>query len=189
MHAWLKKTLAITMMAGAMALAPVADADAALNAQLELKGQKTGKLKASGAKRGKSAGIEVLAFTHEIRSPRDSATGQATGKRQHKPFKVTVEFDTQIIAILIGLIQSGESLDGTLSFTSAKKKGGKEAYLTYELKDVKITSYQVSSTTGGDDVIILELSPKSYEAKTADGKVFASSDAAAVVSHKSATKQ
>lgn len=42
-----------------------------------------------------------------------------------------------------------------------------------------VTSYQVSASTGGRDVIILDLAPQSFEAKTADGKVFASSSASA----------
>src|SRR5262249_40982832 len=35
----------------------------------------------------------IIAVSHEIVSPRDSATGLATGKRQHKPFTITKEID------------------------------------------------------------------------------------------------
>ncbi len=31
-----------------------------------------------------------ISFTNEVKSPRDAASGQATGKRQHKPFRFSV---------------------------------------------------------------------------------------------------
>jgi hypothetical protein len=34
----------------------------------------------------------VLEFSYSIKSPRDSASGQATGKRRHSPFRITIEF-------------------------------------------------------------------------------------------------
>lgn len=35
----------------------------------------------------------VVAVEHEVVSPRDPASGQATGKRMHKPFVITKELD------------------------------------------------------------------------------------------------
>ena len=35
----------------------------------------------------------VIASSHEIISPRDAASGMATGKRLHKPFVITKELD------------------------------------------------------------------------------------------------
>lgn len=37
--------------------------------------------------------IDVSSFTESVVSPRDAASGQASGKRQHKPFVVTKEID------------------------------------------------------------------------------------------------
>ena len=194
MHAWLKKILAIATVTAAVTLAPVRDADAALNAYLNLKGQKSGEIKGDGSVRKAKAkataggGLEVLAFSYEIKSPRDSATGQRTGQAKHSAFHITLEFDTNIIAVLIGMMTSGETLQGSIAFTTEKKGGKQQEYLKYELKDCMITSYQISSATGGRDVIILDLAPKSFEAKTADGTVFASSNNAAIkkLTHKTA---
>jgi hypothetical protein len=33
-----------------------------------------------------SRGMEVHGFNYQVISPRDASSGQATGKRQHKPF-------------------------------------------------------------------------------------------------------
>ena len=41
----------------------------------------------------KNGSIALLAVEHSIVSPRDTATGMATGKRQHHPITVTKETD------------------------------------------------------------------------------------------------
>ena len=56
---------------------------AALNAYLNLKGQKAGELK---------GGITLVSIT-EAAAPRDAASGLPTGKRQHKPLVLTAEID------------------------------------------------------------------------------------------------
>jgi len=62
----------------------------ALNAYLKLKGQKTGAIKGSVTQKGREGLILVIAVSHEIVSPRDSASGLPTGKRMHKPFALDV---------------------------------------------------------------------------------------------------
>ena len=65
----------------------------ALNSYLIIKGQKQGQIKGSVIQKGREGQIEIIAFQHEIVSPRDPASGQATGKRMHKPFVFTKELD------------------------------------------------------------------------------------------------
>jgi type VI secretion system secreted protein Hcp len=74
---------------GAVIFLQAVGASAALNAYLTLKGQKQGTLKGMST-REKDA-TTVVAFSHQIMSPRDAASGLATGKRMHKPFTVTIE--------------------------------------------------------------------------------------------------
>lgn len=42
---------------------------------------------------GPDGSVIVLGFEHEIVSPRDPASGQATGKRQHKPVRIVKPID------------------------------------------------------------------------------------------------
>jgi type VI secretion system secreted protein Hcp len=65
----------------------------ALNAYLDMKGSVTGKITGSVTQKGREGKIMVIAATHQVTSPRDSASGQATGKRMHKPFVITKELD------------------------------------------------------------------------------------------------
>ncbi len=78
----------------------------ALNAYLKITGSKQGLIKGSCIQKGKEGLIEVIAFEHEIISPRDVATGQATGKRQHQPLVVTKELDKSTTALIQALIQN-----------------------------------------------------------------------------------
>ncbi len=65
----------------------------ALNAYLRLKGQKQGQILGSVTQKGREGWIEVIAVNHTIVSPRDTASGLPTGKRQHKPFVITKQLD------------------------------------------------------------------------------------------------
>ncbi|HUK16627.1 MAG TPA: type VI secretion system tube protein TssD [Bryobacteraceae bacterium] len=54
---------------------------------MSIRGAVQGKFKGSSSKEG---GIPVLNFSMGMSSPRDASTGQASGKRQHKPLKLSV---------------------------------------------------------------------------------------------------
>lgn len=43
--------------------------------------------------KGHEGTIEARSFRHEVTSPRDSASGQSTGQRQHKPVTLQLELD------------------------------------------------------------------------------------------------
>lgn len=51
-------------------------------------GDKQGLIRGEVTQRGRENQHRLLAYSHEIVSPRDPATGQATGKRQHQPFRI-----------------------------------------------------------------------------------------------------
>lgn len=65
----------------------------ALNAYLDMKGSVSGKVTGSVTQKGREGKILVIASHHQVISPRDPASGQATGKRMHKPFVITKELD------------------------------------------------------------------------------------------------
>jgi len=48
----------------------------------------------------------VIAVNHEIISPRDVVSGQATGKRQHKPFVITKELDKSTPLLFSALVNN-----------------------------------------------------------------------------------
>jgi len=92
----------------------------ALNAYLTLKGQKQGAIKGSVTQKGKEGKIMVIAVSHEIVSPRDAASGQATGKRQHKPFVITKELDQSTPKLYNALCTNENITEFELQFFGTK---------------------------------------------------------------------
>lgn len=95
----------------------------ALNAYLKITGSKQGIIKGSCIQKGKEGLIEVIAFDHQITSPRDAATGQASGKRQHQPLVVTKELDKSTTALIQALIQNETLISFELKFFAPNKLG------------------------------------------------------------------
>jgi type VI secretion system secreted protein Hcp len=116
----------------------------ALNAYLKITGSKQGLIKGSCIQKGKEGLIEVIAFEHEIISPRDVATGQATGKRQHQPLVVTKELDKSTTALIQALIQNETLPSFELKFFTPNKPvtaGGQGAefnHFTIKLKNASV---------------------------------------------------
>ncbi len=115
----------------------------ALNAFLKLKGQIQGDIKGSVIQKGREGKIMVIAVSHEIVSPRDAASGQATGKRQHKPFVITKELDKSSPLLYKALVNNENITTWELQhFTSqsgGSGGGGAEVnHYTVKLTNAKI---------------------------------------------------
>jgi len=50
-------------------------------------GEKQGWIQGNCRQKGRENTIEGISMSHQVVSPRDAASGQATGKRQHKPLR------------------------------------------------------------------------------------------------------
>jgi type VI secretion system secreted protein Hcp len=116
----------------------------ALNAYLKLKGQKQGEIKGSVTQKGRENKIMVIAVSHEIVSPRDVASGQASGKRQHKPFVITKELDKSTPLLYSALCTNENIAEFELQFWrpaihgAAGAGGGEVQNYTVKLTNAKI---------------------------------------------------
>jgi len=82
--------------------------------------------------------------TREIISPRDIATGQASGKRQHKPIVIVKEVDKSS-PLLLKAYSGREVLKSVLlEFRRRNPEGQEEVYYT-----VKLTNALISSIKSG----------------------------------------
>ena len=81
----------------------------ALNAYLKMKGQKSGEVKGSVTQKGREDSIMVHAYSHEIVTPRDAASGLPTGKRMHKALIITKEID-KASPILYNIMVNNENI-------------------------------------------------------------------------------
>jgi type VI secretion system secreted protein Hcp len=71
---------------------------------------------------GGEASFQVIALSHEIISPRDSASGLPTGKRQHKPFSITKQVDKSSPLLLKACI---EAEPFSVEVTTFRRTGGR----------------------------------------------------------------
>lgn len=110
----------------------------AYDAYLQLKGQKQGDIKGSGTRPGRKDQIKVVAWSHDIVSPRDLASGLPTGKRQHKPFVITKEIDASS-PLLMSMLVTNECIpQWTLTLWQRGSRGKDVAYFTIRLTNASI---------------------------------------------------
>lgn len=95
----------------------------ALNAYLVLKGAVQGSIKGNVIQKGREGWIEVNAYHHGISSPRDMATGQASGKRQHGQLKITKQIDQSTPLLYKALCTNENLTEFELKFFSPNTLG------------------------------------------------------------------
>lgn len=91
----------------------------------------------------------VIAVSHEVLSPRDSASGQATGKRQHKPFVITKELDKSSPLLYKALINNENISEWELQFwtpqvAAATGVGAERQHYTVKLTNARICDIKFS---------------------------------------------
>ena len=107
-----------------------------------------GTLKVHGTNHGQIAnGIDVVNYDWKIESPRDAATGQATGKRQHKPIVITIPADPASV-LLTGALVTNENLDAVE--LNLRHQGEPSPYMTVSLENAHVAL--VHRLTDGGEV-------------------------------------
>jgi type VI secretion system secreted protein Hcp len=110
----------------------------ALNAYMRLEGETQGEIKGSVTQAGREDSIMVIGFSHEVVSPRDAASGMASGKRQHKPIVITKEIDKSS-PILANVLYNNENVTTwELRFWQPSPSGQEVQHYTVELKNASI---------------------------------------------------
>ena len=153
------------------------------HAQVSIKGRKQGQFKGEGfqSKRG-NKWIPILAFGYAVQSPRDLATGQATGKRQHKPVVVTKAWGAATPQLFQALT-TNEILDSVdIEFFKVNPNGEEYLYHTVKLTNASIVEikqytreYELESAGHPEGVDPVELEDVSFtfqkiEIENKDGK-------------------
>jgi type VI secretion system secreted protein Hcp len=80
----------------------------------------------------------VIAFDWGVQSPRDAASGLATGRHQHRPFSFTTEIDRSHPAMLTALANNENIPVMEFQFWTPSPLGVEKQYLTYKFTNVHI---------------------------------------------------
>jgi len=99
--------------------------------------------------------IEVIAFSHGVSLPFDSATGKITGKRNHAPISFEKEFDSSS-PYLYKAVSKGQTLKSAeFKWYRINHAGQEEEYFNMLLEGVKV----VSVSPGMPNAKMASLSP------------------------------
>jgi type VI secretion system secreted protein Hcp len=151
---------------------------------MTIEGAKQGKFKgeagrdASRVRAGKIAGIR---FVTEVASPRDSAGGQASGKRAYKPILVTKEWGAASPQLFQALVSNEQIKTAVFEFVKTNANGEEYVYHRIKLTNASITgikSYLDLTDASGDVYDAHELEDVSFvfqkiEIENLDGKTSA----------------
>lgn len=101
-------------------------------------GEKQGAFKGGCTQKTREGWIQLIASNHSVMSPRDPASGQATGKRAHGPIRARMYYDQSITMWYQALVYNEGLKEVVLSYFSPNvvgKTGGQGVeFLTYEVK-------------------------------------------------------
>jgi type VI secretion system secreted protein Hcp len=119
---------------------------------MTVKGQQQGDIKGDVTLKGKEGTIQVLAFSHQVISPRDAASGLPIGKRQHSPLIITKKIDKSTPLLMNALVNNENLPTLTLRFYRPITSGAEQQYYTIKLTNAAVSSikqYMVYSETTG----------------------------------------
>ena len=88
---------------------------------------------------GPNGAIVVLGFDHEVVSPRDPATGQATGVRQYKPIRIVKAIDKASPLLFKALVQN-QNCALELRFFRKDANNQPALYYTINLVNARVSS-------------------------------------------------
>ena len=114
----------------------------AFQAYLSIHGSRQGQFTGNSPKSSRrDKWIEVVSFSYAVQSPREVATGQASGKRQHKPITIVVEQGLATQQMLHALTTNEVLKDVTFEFVDTNKEGKDHATHTVKLTNATISGF------------------------------------------------
>jgi type VI secretion system secreted protein Hcp len=105
-----------------------------------IEGTKQGKFKGESVREAHKGKVAGIAFGYEVSSPRDLASGQASGKRQHKPIMMTKEWGAASPQIFQALVTNEVLKSVLFEFIRTTSDGAEEVHHTVKLVNATISN-------------------------------------------------
>lgn len=125
----------------------------AVNAYLTLKGQRQGAISGPVTETGRQNSIEIRSFSNLIESPRDPASGLASGPRLHTPVSVMKEIDQTSTALRSAFVSNENFVSWALQFWTV---GAVDPVMDSEAYTIRLTNANIVSIrefmTGNDEL-------------------------------------
>ena len=123
----------------------------AYEAYVIIEGTKQGKFKGESPREAHKEKIAILGFNYEITSPRDIASGQASGKRQHKPITFIKEWGASSPQIFQALTTNEVLKKVSMEFFRTTADGMEEVYHTIVLTNATVSNIKYGTNLGGTE--------------------------------------
>lgn len=113
-----------------------------------IEGKTQGALKGESPRAAHSAKIAGLSYDHSIVSPRDIATGQPSGKRQHGPITITKEWGPASPQLFQALCTNELLTSVLFEFYKTTPEGVEEVYHKIKLTEATVSKIHYTTGTG-----------------------------------------
>ena len=137
------KQVCVAAAAAAVMVLSAAAAEAGI--YVSVTGAKQGQFKQETPREKHKNKMEAVAFSFEVASPRDAASGQASGKRQYKPLMITKRIGPATPQLFQALTTNEALPTVLLEFTATDKNG--EEYVSYTIKLVNASVTSIRQHT------------------------------------------
>lgn len=108
---------------------------------VSVKGAKQGELKGETGKN--QTKIPILGFSYGVKSPRDPATGQASGKRQHKPLMIYKEWGVVSPQLFEALVTNEILTSVVVQEVRTDQAGKEQVYMEIRLTNANISEIEI----------------------------------------------
>lgn len=122
---------------------------AAYEFYVTIEGTKQGKFKGESARKEIANKIAGISFQHEVKSPRDVASGQASVKRQHGPVIITKEWGASSPQLFQALVTNEQLKTVLFEFVRTNPNGQQYIYYTIKLTNAAVSSIRRYTGSGG----------------------------------------
>jgi type VI secretion system secreted protein Hcp len=112
------------------------------------KGATQGAFKGESTRKGHEAKAPGISYQHEVSSPRDIATGLASGKRQHKPIVFTKEWGPSSPQFFLALVTNEQLPEVLFEFIKTSREGKEQVYYTIKLVNATVSNIRYATGKG-----------------------------------------
>jgi type VI secretion system secreted protein Hcp len=134
-----RQLLSLAVFAALLGVPVAARAQGAAKFYVTIEGMKQGRFK--GELRDNR--IPGYGFSYQVTSPRDMATGQASGKRQHSPLVITQEWGAASPQLFQALATNEVLRTVLIEFVRSSPRGVEEVYQTVKLTNATVSSIRM----------------------------------------------
>ncbi len=108
---------------------------------VSIEGAKQGKFKGESIREAWKEKIPAIGFEYEVKSPRDAASGLATGKRQHQPVTIVKQWGASSPQIFQALVTNELLKTVLFEFVRTNSNGEEQVFYTIKLTNATIVSF------------------------------------------------